>query len=120
MKFTKRSLQEHPPGSAGVADEDEIRLLARTGAKSRVWAAPPYMIAKLLDGNRFLIDVLDGEREKIREITNQNDALTEMGLTLSRFIFHARARGWITTHELEVLLDLTDDPETHRRLTNEG
>ena len=106
LELTQRSLEEDPPRHAGVADEEEIRLLARAGAK-------------LLDGNRFLLEVLDGEREKIREITNQNDALTALGLTLSRFIFYARARGWITQHELEVLLDLADDAETHRRLTDE-
>jgi len=77
------------------------------------------MIAKRLDGGRFLLDVLDGEREKIRDITDQNDALAEVGLTLSRFVFHARAQGWITTHELDVLLDLSDDPEAHRRLTDD-
>jgi hypothetical protein len=77
VEFTKRSLRADPPGLAGVEDEEEARNLARYGAKSRVWSAAPYKIAKLLDSARLLIEIVDGEREKNRKLAIQNERLTE-------------------------------------------
>jgi hypothetical protein len=119
VQFTKRSLAENPPGLAGVEDEEEARNLARYGAKSRVWSAAPYKIAKLLDSARLLIEIVDGEREKNRELATQNERLAETGLALSKFVLRAHDERWITTHEMDVLFDLAHDPETLRRLTDE-
>lgn len=118
VEFTKRSLAEDPPGRASVEDEDEARNLARYSAKSRVWSAAPYKIAKLLDAARLLIEILDGEREKVGQLEVQNEQLVETGLVLSKFVLHALTCGWISQHEMEVLFDLTDDPATLERLTN--
>jgi hypothetical protein len=65
-----------------------------------------------------LLAILDGERAKLRDLSQEKELLAEITLTLTKFVFHAESCGWINRHERDVLLDLRDDGEALRRLTS--
>lgn len=112
-----KALGDCHPGRASVADEAEIRSMLRHAAKSRVWLAPPYLLAKLLDGGRLLAELLDRERQEGAQLVAANRQLIDENARLVSFVLGAEERGWINRHERDVLLNLRDDPAALRRLT---